>query len=330
MELTLDRLIELVGPITDGSRASKQLRALLSEDSDFEFADLEAFLTEARTGTESYHHRAYQDIVNNLGERLGFCTQYGTYAGNASPIPYDGLWFTDSLRADVTYMTVEAKKSVSPPGAPEKQVGGYMERLCERWNLDQADVFGIVVADKGDLSVTATDIRESKYAGQVRVISVWQLFVLLKLKRDYALTHGRVAELLFSPDAADLNTLIKHVEASVAKVEFWRGVERETGIQRNGTAITFNGDFNHKENFEHFVGHLFEKGLITEAELPVAVSSRVYLNTEPEKLSGAPMNSPTRISDDVYLDTAFKQSIKKSFMERLALEYGPESLTSDD
>ena len=77
MELTLELMVNLAGPINDGSSASEQFREVLLNEASTE--DLENLMDESLEGTESYHNRALQDIVNNIGERIGFGVEYGRY-----------------------------------------------------------------------------------------------------------------------------------------------------------------------------------------------------------------------------------------------------------
>jgi hypothetical protein len=75
MDLTLEVLVDLAGPIEDESRASEKLREMLRDDATD--ADIETLMTEALSGTELYHNRALQDVINNIGERIGFTVEYG-------------------------------------------------------------------------------------------------------------------------------------------------------------------------------------------------------------------------------------------------------------
>jgi hypothetical protein len=75
MDLTLEVLVDLAGPIEDESIASEKLREMLRDDATD--ADIETPMTEALSGTERYHNRALQDVINNIGERIGFAVEYG-------------------------------------------------------------------------------------------------------------------------------------------------------------------------------------------------------------------------------------------------------------
>jgi hypothetical protein len=78
VELTLDRLVSLAGDWTDDSRASEQFRQII-DDEQTTTDEIEAYLHEAIQGTEQHHNRALQDLINNIGRRLGFQVEYGVY-----------------------------------------------------------------------------------------------------------------------------------------------------------------------------------------------------------------------------------------------------------
>lgn len=274
-------------------------------------------------GTESHHNRALQDIVNNLGERLGFGVEYGPYAGAASSIPYDGLWLSDDLDGDPTYFVVETKKSANFADEPADQPGKYMTALRNENDLDNADVFGLTVVGEGDLEPSVDAIRESEYAGRIRVISVQRLLDLLNLKRWYVTSHLQIARLLAFPDVIDADSLVGLIGEFADRTDFWRHVGRGTGIRRDGADIEFNDDLYDKENSANFVQFVFEKGRLTEDDLPIDVGSKRYLSEKPEKENGDSMGSPVEVVDSVYLETDPAVSRKKAFIERWALEHGP-------
>lgn len=111
VELTLELLVDIAGEYSDGLVSSERFRAIL-QDEQTTSAEVEQFLHEALNGSKPYHNRALQDIVNNLGQRLGFAIEYGSYQGTTTNIGNDGLWISNAGEGgeDIN-LVVETKKS---------------------------------------------------------------------------------------------------------------------------------------------------------------------------------------------------------------------------
>jgi hypothetical protein len=99
VELTLDHIADLAGDWTDDSRASEQFREII-ENEQTTTDEIEAFLHEAIDGSEQHHNRALQDLVNNIGRRLGFRVDHGIYQGRSGEIGYDGHWVSDATETE--------------------------------------------------------------------------------------------------------------------------------------------------------------------------------------------------------------------------------------
>lgn len=87
----LDQIIVIAGEgrLRDGSKASAEFRGLLSE---VPSAMLTTFVDECLNASFTDSGYALQDIVNEVGKRLGFRVMNGNYQGRPGVIGYDGLW----------------------------------------------------------------------------------------------------------------------------------------------------------------------------------------------------------------------------------------------
>ena len=205
VELTLERIVSLAGDWKDESRASQQFRDII-EDEQTTTEEIESYLQEAIEGSESYHNRALQDLVNNIGRRLGFEVEYGIYQGVSGTIGYDGHWVSTATNEE-THLVVETKKSTAFSIGPE-QAGDYMEELVENEGLDRGQVYGLYVVGNGNVETVSQTILGSKYRDRMRVITAQRLLDLLEIQADSGLRHDQVVDVLLPINAVDVGQLV--------------------------------------------------------------------------------------------------------------------------
>ena len=191
VELTLDLLVDIAGEYSNGSVSSERFRAIL-QDEQTTSAEVEQFLNEALNDSRPYHNRALQDIVNNLGQRLGFVVEYGSYQGTSTNIGTDGLWISNAGEGgeDIN-LVVETKKNTAYTINPG-QAGGYMDQLAAERDLDPSSVYGLYVIGDDDVDTVVNTIRGSEYRDRIRSISASQLLTLLEIQEDSGLQHEQI------------------------------------------------------------------------------------------------------------------------------------------
>lgn len=209
VELTLDRIVDLAGEWTDDSRASHQFRSLL-EDEQTPTEDVEGYLHEALQGAESYHNRALQDIVNNLGQRLGFQVEYGVYQGNTNTIGFDGHWISTAA-TDNIHLIVETKTSTTYTIDPG-QAGKYMDKLAATNDLNSGQIYGLYVIGRGDIDTISKTVLGSQYRDRMRVITAQQLLNLLKIQQNSGLLHEQIVDVLLPINAVDVGQIVELIQ----------------------------------------------------------------------------------------------------------------------
>jgi len=209
VELTLDRIVKLAGEWTDESRASQEFRSLL-EDEQTPTEDIEAYLHEAVQGSEGYHNRSLQDIVNNLGQRLGFQVEYGVYQGNDDQIGFDGHWVSTAPEEDI-HLIVETKTSTAYAIDPS-QAGGYMDELSNGNDIDREQIYGLYVIGQGDVETVAKTVLGSQYRDRMRVITAERLLNLLKIQQESGLLHNQIVDVLLPINTVDVGQLVELIQ----------------------------------------------------------------------------------------------------------------------
>jgi hypothetical protein len=209
VELTLDRIVNLAGDWTDNSRASDQFQAII-RDEQTTTEEVGAYLQEAIDGDEQYHNRALQDLVNNIGERLGFEVEYGVYQGRSDTIGYDGHWVSTATEEN-THLVVETKTTTTYAIDPG-QAGGYMNELTDQEDVERAQVYGLYVIGGGDIETVAQTVLGSQYRDRMRIITAERLLDLLTIQADSGLRHDQVVDVLLPINTVDVGQLVELIQ----------------------------------------------------------------------------------------------------------------------
>lgn len=155
-------------------------------------------------GKDNRYSAALQDIINRIGELLGFEVQYGDY--HHGP---DGVWQSPSGRVIV----VEAKTSTSFRIKHEALLGYIDDVITERKILKKS-ILGLYVVGRPreDMTELEDSIRGSRRQDELRVITAHQLISLLEVKEQAKLDHEAV--LVFLPvDLVNLGALVQQVSS---------------------------------------------------------------------------------------------------------------------
>lgn len=233
VKLTLDRIVNLAGDWTDGSRASEQFREIIS-DEQTTTEEIESYLNEAIEGSERHHNRALQDLVNNVGRRLGFEVEYGVYQGRSDTIGYDGHWISTTTD-DETHLIVETKTSSTYTIDPS-QAGEYMHEFVEREDVDRNQVYGLYVMGDDDTETISQTILGSQYRDRMRVITARRLLKLLEIQEDSGLRHEQVVDVLLPINAVDVGQLVGLIQDVIEIREDDEGISDPTPARPTGSS----------------------------------------------------------------------------------------------
>jgi hypothetical protein len=145
-----------------------------------------------------------QDTVNEFGRRLDYTVENGLYQGKSNAVGFDGLWSdSGSHRIVVEVKTTDAYR------INLDTVARYRETLIAAGKITNESSVLIVVGrqDTGDLEA---QVRGSKHAWTVRMISADALAKLVALKENSELDSiGKIHELLIPFEYTKLDKIIE-------------------------------------------------------------------------------------------------------------------------
>ena len=158
------------GKLLDNSECSKQLREFLK------LQDVKSLARYALYCLESKYERSgfvLQDVVNEIGRRLGYEVTNGRYSGVQKEIGFDGLWAHGPYKLVVEVKTTDAYR------INLDTVCGYSDKLLATTGAHAEAMNTLIVVGRQDTGDLEAQVRGSRHAWTVRLISVDALIKLM-------------------------------------------------------------------------------------------------------------------------------------------------------
>ena len=164
------------GRLADGNTSSSEFRAFLTQiPSDI----LVRYTTECLTNSFTGSGLVLQDAVNEVGTRLGFQVTPGRYRGVAGQLGFDGLWTS----ADGHSIVVEVK-TTDTYRIDLNTIASYRRGLIKAGTISEEHSSVLIVVGRDDTGDLEAQIRGSRHAWDVRLISTEALVSLLAVKEE--------------------------------------------------------------------------------------------------------------------------------------------------
>jgi hypothetical protein len=192
------------GKLIDRSSASEEFRAFLKI---IPSELLSSYATECLESSKRFDDSglALQDIVNQIGARIGFTVQDGLYRGKANSIGFDGIWKTPD-----NYSLVVEVKTTDAYRINLDSISEYRTKLSD---LNQIPAFQssiLIIVGRQDTGDLEAQIRGSRHAWDIRLVSVESLIKLMQLREtlDDIRTMLQIAEILKPQEYTRIDRLI--------------------------------------------------------------------------------------------------------------------------
>jgi hypothetical protein len=200
------------GTLRDGNSTSIELREFLGMVPSRKLAD---YANQCLEDSFEVSGLALQDVVNEVGRRLGYDVVDGKYRGRQGIPGQDGLW----TLFDRHKIVVEVKTTDAYAINLETQIG-YRKALAKNGDLDLDMSSILVVVGRIDTGGLEAQIRGSRHAWEIRIISVDALIRLMTLKDslDDPTTLTRISQILVPREYTKLDEIIDIVFATAEDV----------------------------------------------------------------------------------------------------------------
>jgi hypothetical protein len=164
-----------------------------------------------------------QDIVNELGRRLDFDVENGLYQGRKTAIGFDGIWRSE----DQPDLIIEVKTTDYVTVSLDK-LADYRERLLTDKQVKR-NASILIVVGREDTRALEAQIRGSRYAWDMRLISIERLIKLVQIKEksDDPATIHQIRQLLQPFEYTKIDKIIDVILTTAVDVESGQGEEAD-------------------------------------------------------------------------------------------------------
>ena len=193
------------GNIKDGSVTSDEFRAFLA---DIPTDMLQSYADQCLSDSFSGSGFVLQDIVNQIGQRLGFKVHYGRYRGVTGQIGYDGLW-----ELPTGHSIIIEVKTTDAYRIDLDKLAKYRKDLIKQGTILEDKSSVLIIAGRTDTGDLEAQIRGSRHAWDMRLISVDALVRLMILKQQVEdpSTVQKMYDLLIPREFTKLDEIVEIV-----------------------------------------------------------------------------------------------------------------------
>ncbi len=220
------------GHLLDGSECSNELRQYLSQVSSDKLGEYADYCLKNKSDDKG---KVLQDIVNELGRRLDYQVENGRYQGSQNAIGNDGLW----LSPENHHLVVEVK-TTDAYSISVDTIAGYGRALKESGAIGEENSLLLVVGryDTGQLEA---QVRGSRHAWDMRIISIDSLLSLVRLKESTEddITSSKIRSVLVPMEYTRLDNLVDILFTAAQDVE--TAVESEVQSESDVQIADKNG-----------------------------------------------------------------------------------------
>ncbi|MBA7505946.1 hypothetical protein ES706_04626 [subsurface metagenome] len=196
MDMTLNEILDFIGKLDDspGSDTPRERFRVLLKSKLTELGQVRDYVQQCLRGSGDQYSRALQDLVNHIGELLGFEVDFGRYHGVQGQIGFDGHWNSKSgfhIIVEVKTTEVYAVKTAT--------LVGYIDALISDKRIpDWGNTLGLYVIGRPDPETRQLEnsIIAEKNTGRLRIISIESLVSLAEMMSVYDVSHEDILAVL--------------------------------------------------------------------------------------------------------------------------------------
>lgn len=191
------------GKLKDNNDTSNEFRELLDK---VPLSLLQRFADNCLMSKFDDNGFALQDIINQIGSRLGFKVENGLYRGKQNDIGFDGIWTSNEGHSIVVEVKTTDVYRINLDTIAE-----YRRKLIEQGRIDKSNSSILIVVGRQDTGDLEAQIRGSKHAWDVRLLSTDSLIKLLDTKETLndTKTIQQINELLKPREYTRIDKLIE-------------------------------------------------------------------------------------------------------------------------
>lgn len=176
--------------------------------------------------TEKFDDGGYalQDIINQIGTRLGFAVENGLYRGKRNDIGFDGIWTSNEGHSIVLEVKTTDTYRINLDTIAE-----YRNKLIDQSRIDKINSSILIVVGREDTGDLEAQIRGSQHAWDIRLLSTDSMIKLLSLKETLndTKTIQQINELLKPREYTRIDKLIELIFLTSKDLQLIEQVDEE-------------------------------------------------------------------------------------------------------
>ena len=194
----LDELLGLVKPLDDspGEETGREKFRRFLKNNVREVGQIRDFVEECLRKSGDQYNRAFQDLVNYVGQLLGFEVTFGRYKGAQGVSGFDGYWRSP---VDNGFHVVVEVKTTEVYAIKTATLVGYIHDLVSEKKIPDSDsAIGLYVVGRPDPGVSQLEnnIIAEKKTNQLRIISADSLLSLAEMMSNEDISHEDALSIL--------------------------------------------------------------------------------------------------------------------------------------
>jgi len=213
-EFTIEQVVATAGngDLKDGSHCAQELREFLGQVPTSKIAEYVEHCLSRSFGKSGM---VLQDLVNELGRRLDYTVTNGRYQGTTNSIGYDGIWAAPEGHTIITEVKTTDAYRISLD-----TIAGYRDKLLTAGQIKQPSSI-LVVVGRDDTGELEAQVRGSRHAWDIRLISAEALLKLVQLKEnaDGPATGQKIRSLLTPMEYTRLDQMVDVMFTTATDVE---------------------------------------------------------------------------------------------------------------
>jgi hypothetical protein len=211
---SIEQIVAMAGDgnLKDNSQCSSEFREYLTQADSIK---LGSYIEHCLSSTYPKSGLVFQDLVNELARRLDYKVINGRYQGTSNSVGFDGIWVSPEGHAIIA----EVKTTDAYTFSLDK-IATYRQKLLATNEINSPSSILIVVGrqDTGELEA---QVRGSRHAWDIRLISAVSLLKLVQLKEhsDESETDQKIRSLLTPMEFTRLDSLVDVMFTTATDVE---------------------------------------------------------------------------------------------------------------
>jgi hypothetical protein len=172
LKMDIDAIVRVAGrKLVDGGDSSIDFRSFLSEVDEEKLAEYATYCLENSFPDSG---QVLQDIINEIGRRLGYIVENGRYHGVRNDIGFDGIWSNENGKLVIEVKTTDAYT------IKLDTIATYRDKLGEIGKVTK-DTPILLVIGRNDTHSLEAQVRGSRHAWSMRIIGIDALIKLMRV-----------------------------------------------------------------------------------------------------------------------------------------------------